>query len=83
MSLLTCNQFMDELSEYLDEDVEGGLRKELEEHVAQCPNCWVMVDTTKKTLKIYKGLAAEPLPGDLKSRLMEAIYAKVGDRPGS
>ena len=83
MSLLTCNQFMDELSEYLDEDVEGGLRKELEAHVAQCPNCWVMVDTTKKTLKIYKGLAAEPLPDDLKSRLMEAIYAKTGDRPGS
>jgi anti-sigma factor (TIGR02949 family) len=69
---------MDELSEYLDEDVEGGLRQELEAHVAQCPNCWVMVDTTKKTLKIYKGLEAAPLPDDLKSRLMEAIHAKVG-----
>ncbi len=83
MSLLTCNQFMDELSEYLDEDVEGGLRKELEAHVAQCPNCWVMVDTTKKTLKIYKGLEAEPLPDALKFRLMEAIHAKMGDRPAS
>jgi anti-sigma factor (TIGR02949 family) len=83
MSLLTCNQFMDELSEYLDEDVEGGLRKELEAHVAECPNCWVMVDTTKKTLKIYKGLEPEPLPDDLKFRLMEAIHAKVGDRPAS
>lgn len=78
MSLLTCNQFMDELSEYLDEDVEAGLRQELEAHVTQCPNCWVMVDTTKKTLKIYKGLEAEPLPDDLKSRLMQAIHAKVG-----
>ena len=83
MSLLTCNQFMDELSEYLDEDVEPGLRQELEAHVAHCPNCWVMVDTTKKTLKIYKGLEAEPLPDDLKFRLMEAIHAKVGDRPES
>ena len=69
---------MDELSEYLDEDVEPGLRQELEAHMAQCPNCWVMVDTTKKTLNIYKGLEAEPLPDDLKSRLMGAIHAKVG-----
>ena len=83
MSLLTCNQFMDELSEYLDEDVEGSVRKELEAHMAQCPNCWVIVDTTKKTLKIYKGLEAEPLPDDLKSRLMKAIHTKVGDRPAS
>ena len=83
MSLLTCNQFMDELSEYLDEDAGGRVRKELEAHVAQCPNCWVIVDTTKKTLKIYKGLEAEPLPDDLKSRLMEAIHAKMGDQPAS
>ena len=83
MSLLTCNQFLAELSEYLDEDAGGGVRKELEAHVAQCPNCWVMVDTTKKTLKIYKGLEAEPLPDDLKSRLMEAIHAKAGERPSS
>jgi anti-sigma factor (TIGR02949 family) len=79
MSLVTCNKFMDELSEYLDEDVEAGLRQELEAHMAQCPNCWVMVDTTKKTLEIYKGLEAEPLSDDLKSRLMEAIHAKAGD----
>ena len=83
MSLLTCNQFLDELSEYLDEDVKGSLRKELEAHVAQCPNCWVMVDTTKKTLNIYKGLEAEPLPDALKFRLMEAIHTKLGDRPAS
>jgi anti-sigma factor (TIGR02949 family) len=72
---------MDELSEYLDEDVEPGLRQELEAHMAQCPNCWVMVDTTKKTLQIYKGLEAEPLPDDLKSRLMQAIHAKAGGHP--
>jgi anti-sigma factor (TIGR02949 family) len=81
MSLVTCNRFMDELSEYLDQDVEAGLRQELEAHMAQCPNCWVMVDTTKKTLQIYKGLEAAPLPDDLKSRLMEAIHAKTGERP--
>ena len=77
MSLLTCNKFLDELSEFLDENVQGGLRRELEAHVAECPNCWVMLDTTKKTLKIYKGLEPEPLSDALKSRLMAALEKKM------
>jgi anti-sigma factor RsiW len=73
MSLLTCNQFLDELSEYLDENTEGEARRQLEEHVSECPNCWVMVDTTKKTIAIYKGLEPEPLSERLQSRLMTAL----------
>jgi hypothetical protein len=83
MPLVTCDKFLDEMSEFLDENVHGGLRQELEAHVAQCPNCWVMLDTTKKTLKIYKGLELEPLSDSLKSRLMAAVEKKMaaGHRP--
>lgn len=80
MSLLTCNRFLEELSEYLDESVHGKLRKELEAHVAECPNCWVVVDTTKKTLQIYKGLEPEPLTNDLQARLMGALEKKMAGR---
>lgn len=77
MPLVTCDKFLDEMSEFLDENVHGGLRQELEDHVAQCPNCWVMLDTTKKTLEIYKGLELEPLSDSLKSRLMAAVEQKL------
>ena len=80
MSLLTCSQFIEELSEYLDESVREGLREELEAHMAQCPNCWVMVDTTKKTLQFYKDLEPEPIPSSLHSRLMSALQAKMATR---
>ena len=80
--MLTCDQFLDELSEYLDETVQGELRHELEKHVSECPNCWVMVDTTKKTLKIYKGLEPEPLPNGLSARLMSALEKKMAGKAG-
>ena len=73
MSLLTCNQFLDELSEYLDESATGEVRQELEQHVSECPNCWVMVDTTKKTIAIYKGMEPEPIPETLHHRLVSAL----------
>jgi anti-sigma factor (TIGR02949 family) len=80
MSLITCSQFLEELSDYLDDDVQGDLRRELEKHVSECPNCWVMVDTTKKTLKIYRGLEPEPLPERLRARLMGALEKKMAGR---
>ncbi|MGQ9633831.1 MAG: anti-sigma factor family protein [Bryobacteraceae bacterium] len=82
MSLLTCDQFLQELSDYLDEDVREDVRRELEKHMAECPNCWVMVDTTKKTLNIYKKLEPDPLPEPLKTRLMQAIQTKLKSTEG-
>ncbi len=81
MSLLTCNQFLNELSEYLDDEARGAVRDELEQHVSECPNCWVIVDTTKKTIAIYKGMEAEPIPDALRGRLMDALSRRTGRTP--
>lgn len=77
MSLLTCKQFLNELNDYLDETVEGEVRHKLEEHLSECPNCWVVCDTTKKTIQIYKGMEPQPIPQDVQSRLIAAVERKV------
>ncbi len=77
MPIVTCDRFLDELSEFLDDDVRGELRRELEAHVAECPNCWVMLDTTKKTIEVYRGMEPEPLSEGLKTRLMSAVQQKM------
>jgi anti-sigma factor RsiW len=79
--LLTCKDFLGELSEYLDEAVDAQVRARLEEHIAECPNCWVIADTTKKTLQIYKGMDPYPIPGDVEARLMAALEKKMAAHP--
>jgi anti-sigma factor RsiW len=74
--LLTCKKFLHELSEYLDGRLDPELRAELQKHVSECPNCWVVCDTTEKTLKIYKGMEPQPLPPDVESRFMKALMEK-------
>ncbi len=81
--MLTCKQFLDELADYLDGGVAEELRWELDGHLAECPNCWVIVDTTKKTLRIYKGMEPKPLSPELHERLMKALQQKMARRPGS
>jgi anti-sigma factor RsiW len=78
--LLTCKQFLEDLNEYLDDQLDPKLKQELQKHVNECPNCWVVCDTTEKTLKVYKGMEAKPLPADIHSRLMAALKKKMGDR---
>jgi anti-sigma factor RsiW len=75
--LLTCKDFMDELSEYLDGTIHREMRQQLETHVTECPNCWVMVDTTKRTIQIYKGMEPQPLAEDLHNRLINALDKKM------
>jgi len=75
--LLTCKDFLSELSDYLDESLDAGLRAKLEQHITECPNCWVIADTTRKTIRIYKGMEPYPIPSDVESRLMRALEKKM------
>jgi len=75
--LLTCKDFLNELSDYLDESIDAELRAKLEKHITECPNCWVIADTTRKTIKVYKGMEAIPIPADVETRLMRALEKKI------
>ena len=75
--MVTCKDFLTELSEYLDGSVEAGLRQELERHLSECPNCWVVCDTTKKTVQIYRGVDPYPVPVDVHERLIAALHKRT------
>jgi hypothetical protein len=75
--LLTCKEFLSELSEYLDEQTDTDLKAKIDKHAAECPNCWVVCDTTKKTIKVYKGMDACEIAPSVHERLMAALEKKI------
>ncbi len=75
--MLTCKEFLQELSEYLDETLDVEIRRRVEAHITECPNCYVIYDTTKKTIQVYKGIDPQGLPQDVHSRLMAALDKKM------
>ena len=75
--MLTCKDFLHELSDYLDETLDAELRVKLERHITECPNCWVIADTTRKTIQIYKGMEQCAIPADVEARLMLALEKKM------
>lgn len=81
--MLTCKDFLAELSDYLDEKTDAELRAKLERHIAECPNCWVICDTTRKTIQVYKGMKSYDIPQDVHSRLMAAVEKKIAAKRGA
>ena len=75
--MLTCKQFLSELTDYLDEKTGSELHARLEQHITECPNCWVICDTTKKTIQVFKGMENCTIPEDVHSRLMAAVERKM------
>jgi anti-sigma factor (TIGR02949 family) len=78
--LLTCKEFLQELSDFLDETVDSELRSRLEAHITACPNCFVILNTTQRTIQVYKGVDAQPIPEEIHARLMRAVDQRAAAR---
>jgi hypothetical protein len=68
---------LQELNDYLDPNVDADLKRRLQSHVSECPNCFVLVDTTQRTLQVYKGIEPQTIPEDVKVRLLKALELKI------
>ena len=82
--MLTCKEFLQELNDYLDETAEVEIRRRIESHITECPNCFVILDTTRKTIQVYKGMQPQVIPDEVQVRLMKAVERRMAARkPGT
>ncbi len=73
---MTCTEFMAQLDELIDDEVSVSLRADLEEHMRGCEHCEITLNTTRKTIEIYRRHEIYELPDDVRARLEQAILAK-------
>jgi anti-sigma factor RsiW len=68
-----CRELLEQISDYVDGELEAALCTELEAHLADCPNCRVMVDTLRRTITLYHAQATSQLPSDVEDRLFKVL----------
>jgi anti-sigma factor RsiW len=81
---VNCTDFLAKLTDYFDGHIDADLLAEVKEHIGSCHHCEVDVDTTRKTIDVYRGNQVYELPEDLASRMRVAIMdrcRKVGTLP--
>ncbi|GAB4337577.1 MAG: hypothetical protein Kow0037_20550 [Calditrichia bacterium] len=74
-------KLIDELCDYLGEDLENPMCQELLEHVQQCDSCREYIESIKITVSVCKETAKpEPLPEELKNNLLKTLKEKKRSR---
>src|SRR5882724_1039707 len=81
MNVFTCKEFLQEVADYLDFTADAELRRELEAHISECSRCYVILDTTQKTIKLYKGIQPQEVPKVVQFRLMRAVERMMAAKP--
>ena len=73
---MNCKKVILELASYLDGVLDSSVRIDLEQHLAGCSDCRVVVDTTRKTIQIFCNSEPVPLPNDVRARLHTALLER-------
>lgn len=69
-----CCDYLQQISEYIDGELDPELCKQLEEHMESCTNCTVVVNTLKRTIELYQNEEnGQNLPAEAKKRLFSAL----------
>lgn len=75
--MITCADFMAEIGNYLEGDVADEVRVQLEHHLSHCQTCTVLVDSTRKTLRIVTDTGTFDLPDATFRPIADRIMARI------
>jgi hypothetical protein len=68
---------MAEIGNYLEGDVADEVRHQLEHHLSHCQTCTILVDSSRKTLKIVTDTGTFDLPDATFRPIAERIMARI------
>ena len=73
---MNCTDFLAKLTDYFDGQIDPALLAEVKEHLGACHHCEVVVDTTRKTIDVYRGNQTYEFPEELSNRLRAAVMER-------
>lgn len=75
--MLTCAEFLAEFGDYVEDAASPEVRAKLEEHLHECKSCQVIVDSTRKTIRIVTDSASFTLPADKVEPIVKDVMARI------
>lgn len=79
--MITCEEFLAEFADYLENQVSSEVRQELELHLSQCRACHVLYDSTSKTIKIVSESNSFEPPQNVFDPIIDRVMAKLRTDP--
>jgi anti-sigma factor RsiW len=75
---VTCQELVDFLMAYLDQELAPDVHRVFEDHIDACPPCLAYLDSYRETVRLGQSLCADPedaIPDDVPEDLIRGILA--------
>lgn len=75
---MTCQELVEFLMQYLDGELSPEECAAFEEHLGECPDCIVYLETYRETVRVGRMVCKcpnDPVPADVPEELIRAILA--------
>jgi predicted anti-sigma-YlaC factor YlaD len=66
---MQCHELLGGLNEYVDGETRSALCRAIQEHLADCTPCRIVIDNIRQTITLYRSGEAIPLPEGLHERI--------------
>ncbi|HNR01874.1 MAG TPA: zf-HC2 domain-containing protein [Anaerolineaceae bacterium] len=79
-----CKEHLQQFSDYIDGELAPEICAQLEEHLQECDDCRIVLNTLQKTIDLYHVPGEEEtLPEGVRSRLFARLKleTRAGDSP--
>ena len=73
---MDCKHILEELNLYIDGELEQELCRQLEAHLKGCDRCRIVLDTTQRTIQLYRDQTPMELPQGVRDRLQAVLRAR-------
>ena len=73
MQEISCEELLQYLSDYIDNNLDEELTAVAQHHLATCQNCRVVLDSTKKTIFLYREQGRRAIPARRRQRLFNQL----------
>lgn len=79
---MNCQQFLAAVGDYVDDQIDPEICAQLEQHIGDCDACRVVVDSVRKTVRLYRGEQPIELPEAFRSRLHHELRSRWKQQRG-
>jgi anti-sigma factor RsiW len=78
--MMTCEELLEYLSDYIDNNLSEELSAEARAHIATCHNCHVVLDTTRETITLFRKCGEECIPSERRTALFQRLQKALIER---
>jgi anti-sigma factor RsiW len=75
-----CKKVVGHLNDYIDNEIPAKLKSEIDAHLKQCPFCWELIESYRKTINLIKKAHDVEPDKNMMKRIMDKLNAKLSSK---